>query len=208
MRLFCLATALSLGISSSVSGQVVQTPELSGPAKWTEAKIDRLPPPEALATGQHGVVVIEADVSADNHVANPVVTTSSRSTLLDQAALKIYGHARLGPDLVSEKPSRVRLKIEFGSYDFDNMGVGYLCSQAVLDSDWYAATFPDQPVETNKFKSYLQGAGLFDHRMAFARDKVRFEETWRKVITICRNRPAASVMGLVVLVGNGMALPK
>lgn len=105
--------------------------------------------------------------------------------------------------MVAEKPQKVRLKVVFGSYDFDNLGVGYLCAQAVREGDWYKGTFPERPFEDNKFKTYLRSMALLEKRMAFANDRDRFETVWREAMALCRDRPAASVMGLVVLVGNG-----
>jgi TonB family protein len=175
--------------------------------EWAEVEIDRVPPPEALALGHHGLVVIEGDVSSENRVSNSVVVVSSRSSILDAAALKSYGNARIDAELLKFGPKRIRLKIEIGNYDFGNMGIGYLCKQAVTDADWYAGSHPDQPVATNKFKTFLRGMGLINRWMAFAQDDKRFEAAWQRTLATCRNRPTVPVLGIITLVGNGKTVP-
>ena len=197
--------AAALGISCVVHAQDSVRPPLptAVEAKWTEAEIERALSAEALALGHHGLVVLEGDVSPEGRAVNLAIARSSRSPLLDAAALQRFTNARLGPDMIAEKPQKVRLKIAFGSYDLDNLGLGYLCAQAVRDADWYKATFPERPIEETKFKIYLRSMALVDKRMAFANDRERFETVWRDTIALCSDRPAAPVMGLVILVGTG-----
>jgi len=199
------AMAAALGITGVAFAQDGAQPPLpsSVEAKWAEAEVERVPPSEALALGHHGTVVLEGDVSPEGRAVNLAIARSSRSPILDAAALQRFANARLGADLLAEKPQKIRLKIVFGNYDFDNLGLGYLCAQAVREADWYKVTFPEQSFEDTKFKTYLRSMALIDNRMAFANDRDRFETVWRDTIALCRDRPAAPIMGLVVLVGTG-----
>ncbi|WP_457312272.1 TonB family protein [Sphingomonas sp. UYAg733] len=160
-------------------------------------------PPEAKSLGHYGEVVIQADVSAEGNPANLVIVQSSRSKILDDLALTKSSSPRFKLGDGAKAVGKVRLNVDFSDYDFDNLGLGYQCKQAVLDADWYKTLFPDKPIESNKFTKYLRGAGLIDHRLKFAQDKAQFAKAWLEAIEYCRTTPDAPLMGIVVLAGNG-----
>lgn len=179
----------------------------AGQAQWAEAAMERPVPAEARALGHHGVVTLEGEVSSEGRIANLVVTRSSRSPILDAAALARFGNARIGQDLVAHGEKRIRLRVDFNNYDLDNMGMGYLCGQAVLDADWFDSVSPGVAVEPSGFSSYLQGTGMIVDRMAFARDQGKFEAAWRAALGFCSTHAEMPFQGVIALAGNGR-LPK
>ncbi len=185
-----------------MTGAAQTTPTTTVP-KWAEAELDRPVPEELKLLGHHGVVTLEGKISAEKRASELVVAKSSGSLQLDALALGQLGNARISPDLLEGGATRVRISVEFSSVNYDTMGRDYLCDQAVRDADWYRTTFPGK-VEDNKFKGFLRGVGLLDKRMEWAvRDRARFETVWNQAIELCRERPEAPLMGLIVVLGSG-----
>ncbi len=195
-----LIACLALLWPATIAAQ--DAPAVAAP-KWAEAELERAVPADLKALGHHGVVTLEGSVSSEQRASELVVAKSSGSPQLDALALEKLGNARIPADLLAGGATRVRISVEYTSVNYDTMGTDYLCDQAVRDADWYRTTFPGQ-VEKTKFKSFLQGMGLVDKRMEWAiRDRARFETVWNQAIELCRERPEASLMGLVAVLGSG-----
>jgi TonB family protein len=187
-------TLLLAGVQSNVA---------TASASVAEAELERAPPLEATSLGHHGTVILTGDVTAEGRIAAVSVSKSSRSVILDQFAIKTYGNAKLGADLLASRPAKVRLTINFENFDFDHMGIGYLCKQAMIDNEWWVTAFSDRPDEKNRFHLFVQGLALIDKRMLFAQDKGRFAKALAVASETCRKNPDASYLGAIARAGSG-----
>lgn len=175
-------------------------------AQWAEAEVDLAVPAESRALGHHGVVTLEGDI-AEGRAVNLVVAKSSRSPTLDALALKRFTNAPIGADLRVKGETKIRIEADFNNADYNHMGIGYLCGQAVLDADWFDSVSPGMAFEPNKFSSFAQGLGLMDKRWAFAMKREKFEKAWREALAFCRTHADASFLRTIVQAGTS-GLPK
>jgi TonB family protein len=181
---------------------IAQTTPPFAENELVEAEIERPVPPEALALGHHGVVVLTGDILPEGRASNMTIAKSSGSSILDDLAVTTFAHSKISGDLVTPSSKKIRLKVEYGSYDFDHMGLGYLCKQAVIDADWRAKTFPEAPIGDTKFANYVQGLGLIEPRMAFAQNPERFAKAWQSALVTCRTHPDAPFLGAITIAGK------
>lgn len=164
---------------------------------------DPTPPPEALAAGEHGRVVVAAIVGTDGKLRALRVAQSSRAPRLDALALERAAAWELTPALDAEgKPIEVTVGLPF---DFFAGGTqegkelqNYRCDQLVRDQDWWRKTWPEKPLDhfyvmtANMVAldaSSREGAAITDNARAFP-------AVWEKTIAGCRAHPEAPAMAV------------
>ncbi|MEO7688172.1 MAG: TonB family protein [Sphingomonas sp.] len=158
-------------------------------------------PPAALATGEHGKVTITAIVGVDGHLTEVSVTVSSRSSLLDAAAVAAATEARFKPALDAKgAPLSVALTmdVEFSNAQSHSTGGGilsYRCDQFARDNDWWAAHWPANQHDDfyrlvrgySTMNQSLDANGSIDlTRSGSVKD---FNTRWQGAIEACRKAP-------------------
>lgn len=156
-------------------------------------------PKEALVAGHYGTVVLRGTIGVDGMFSGLVVKESSRSEILDRAAITEATAWRFSPALdAAGKPIPWTGNVPI-SYD-SAAGGGlhtYSCEQAVRDNTWSDATFGKD--FRTKRKAYLLLSGMTVAR-AYSEGALKnlpsFEVRLQTAIDACRTRPKTKFMDL------------
>lgn len=186
-----------LGMSAPAGAQeadATATAVKTAPALLSEPDLSI--PQDALLAGHHGTVVLRGTVGLDGVFSNIAVRESSRSEILDKAAIAEASNWRFSPALDAEgKPVAWTGNVPIG-YDVSSGGGlwTYSCEPLVRDSDWSDATFGKE--FRAKRRSYLLLSGMMfaaEYR-AGAKKFSPFETRWQATIDGCRARPKSKFM--------------
>lgn len=192
--LLWISPAKSQDRASTPAGQVRVLPKiLSEP--------DLSVPAAALQAGHHGTVILKGEIGVDGHLLNLVVQQSSRSEILDGAALAEASTWSFSPAVGSDGNPisyAATLPITYDSAAGGRLS-SYSCVQLVRDSDWSDATF-GQEFHTKR-KAYLMLSGMVAAAL-IPEGKLDalppFEERWRAAIGTCRKKPKMRVMEVIL----------
>ena len=165
-------------------------------------------PEEARLAGHHGTVQLAGTLGADGILTNVSVKQTSGSSLLDQAALNGIKEWKFTPALdPAGTPIAipVTIPIEFYSFKTPDGGINhYNCRQWVVDTQWYAANFPDP--KKDQFYLMMSGfsfAGAFSalgpNNDALKKASERFDRNWEAALNECRSKPDALVRDVLKL---------
>jgi TonB family protein len=184
-----IALALLLQLAVSPPSEIQDPPKLlrSDPHVY---------PPEAQAAGHFGKVSLAGVITPEGRIAEPRIEESSRSELLDRAALAEFASYEFAParNRKGEKlATRVRTQIEYDKTLSATGGLlGYRCADFTTDMDWYEATFPDRSFGDLDLYDVLvrfRAKGIADP-LARGRAAQAQAEDWAQARTACRERPA------------------
>lgn len=164
-------------------------------------------PEAARAAGEHGEVLVSGIVARDGSFIQTAVTASSRSKLLDEAALAAARAARFSPAKdAAGNPIAVPMTLQF---QFDNAIsahiVGYKCDQFVRDQDWWSAHWPtaehDRMYNATRGLVLLQGPINADTIRSSGRD---LDQHWVQAIAACRKQPGALFVDMLKPEGKAL----
>lgn len=170
------------------------------PSLTTEPEYIR--PDAARDAGEFGEVVILGIVGTDGRMIEPSVVGSSRSALIDEAALAVVPAMRFKPAQdASGAPIVVPVQavLEFSHVDFRGpRGLSeYRCDQFVRDYDWWGRTWAAD--RHDRIYMTLRGyVALTTLHSAGAAEALSgssdFAEQWTAAIEACRSKPAARMI--------------
>lgn len=151
-------------------------------------------PAAARAAGAHGKVVVTGIIGSDGSVTQARIVTSSRSDLLDAAALDRVRAGRFAPARDADGNAIAvvgSFPFQFSNTDlpgrnFDVL-LRYRCDQFVRDQDWWGATWP----ATARDELYTMTLGLKTIAGGFKADSGDFSKHWADAVEACRKQPDA-----------------
>ncbi|WP_284125745.1 energy transducer TonB [Parerythrobacter aestuarii] len=159
-------------------------------------------PEEAKALGHHGAVRIAGTIMPDGSIGNAEVSASSRSTILDAAALEaVKGWRYAAPfDLQGEPASYdVVFALDFGQgKDGGSYLSGietYRCEAFIKEYDWWRSAFPEADPDDYDLRKMLIGAEFLvaisksGDTKGFKDRMERWNGKFAKTIEGCRKRP-------------------
>ncbi|MBR7620874.1 TonB family protein [Phenylobacterium sp. 20VBR1] len=209
--MWAVLATLAFALQTPSEGGAAPEPVTAAMAQANKARVATRPVyksgpspdiPEAVrATGAHGKVVVSGVIGADGRFTETKVAVSSRSSLLDAAALEqvsamIFEPARDAEGVALSLPARTPL--EFTNAKSEGKGGGVLrygCSQFARDYDWWYATWP--ATEHDDFYYLVLGlsalstasaSGRFDVA-SFGKGYEGFEPRWKAAVEACRKAP-------------------
>ncbi|MDB5430185.1 MAG: Protein TonB [Caulobacter sp.] len=150
-------------------------------------------PDDAQAQGQYGTVRVVGVIDEAGSVVDLAIAQSSRSTILDAAALSGVSKWKFRPALDAEgHPTRQKFHTDV---EFDPLDVGelnsYTCRKVTTETDWYVKTYSEDSEENSRMYLLLSSAGILFHRPGFPHDRAGFKRVWDKTISACRTSPNA-----------------
>lgn len=165
-------------------------------------------PEEARVAGHHGAVIVAVTVAPSGTITDVAVTTSSRSPLLDAAAIDAARRStfKAGISPGGEPVSgTVTLRYDFDDRAFDT----YRCDQAVRDFAWWSSAWPDRD-DVLKHRIGMQAwarALLKSGYSPRASEKASriFEQGWGKALATCSATP--TIMLSAALDQSGVVVP-
>lgn len=165
-------------------------------------------PEEARAAGHHGTVQVTVTIAPSGAIADVAVTATSKSPLLDAAALDAARRSTFRPAVgPGGEPTGGMLTLD---YAFDGrVFSGYRCDQAARDFAWWTSVWPDRDDPMKRTIRQLVWAREFLETKYGARASQRnlrlFEEGWAKALATCNAAPTA--MFADALSQSGVAVP-
>lgn len=178
------ARALKFAPAADKAGKPIAVPAVLpfsfAPADGNPMYAERVEPlfsDAARAAGEHGKVVIDGKIGADGGLIDAVVTTSSRSAMLDAAALEAATASRYRPYRDGAgKPIALPVRLPFGFDNYRTPGPGggilrYRCDQFVRDESWWVATWPAD--EKREFYTMMLGLSALSQGMLSEPAKLR-----------------------------------
>lgn len=185
-----LLAALSLGCESAIAQQRARTlPTMIGGSMLVY-------PQQAKADGHQGTAVIRTDISAEGTVTGVAIARSSKSALLDDAALEFVRTSQFSPALdQADRPMslQVAIPVEYVKDSVSNLAEK-TCADFDIDMRWFLATYPDKKV--GDMRLYLLSLGLFAQYDLISGTKTDFGEyprTFAKAFDVmirhCREHP-------------------
>ena len=158
---------------------------------------------EAKRLGHHGVVVISGRVAEDGSFVDAEVSSSSRSELVDQAALDAARQYRYeAPIGLDGQPFSYKQGLSFelsqalGNSNSVLEGMKeYSCRAFIAEYDWWLSANPEADPKDYRLRKILVGATF-----VLGLDRVRtgeglknmlaqFDRSWDKSIEACRQKP-------------------
>jgi TonB family protein len=161
---------------------------------------------ETARAGEYGEVVIRGIVTEDGRFIEPAVVQSSRSSLVDAAALAFLPETEFEPARdASGKPLSIPItySIEIPAVRFrgENSLLEYSCAQFVRDHDWWRTAWPDG-TRDRVYKTLNGYIAVADLRGAFGGNAPRFEDDWAAAVESCRARPEARMIEQLAFYGK------
>lgn len=116
--------------------------------------------PDARALGHHGVVIARATIAIDGSLKNIQIEQSSKSPILDAAALAVLPQWRLSP-AKDANGNMIEVTATF-PFSFEGDGgnsrvVRYRCDAFTRDMTWWRSVSPDKPDKDHKLYTMLVG---------------------------------------------------
>ncbi|WP_419319400.1 energy transducer TonB [Caulobacter sp. ErkDOM-E] len=150
-------------------------------------------PAEAQAQGHYGTVGVAGVIDESGSIVDLTVSQSSRSPILDAAALSGVSKWKFTPALdpngqpVSKK---FRTEVEFDPLDLADLPL-YTCQKVTVETVWYMQAFPEKGNNESRMYSLLRGMGAILGRGEIPSDPAQFKKVWDKTIDACRTLPRA-----------------
>jgi TonB family protein len=184
-----LAAALLLSPGASVAESLARAAEI---ITATDVPI----PAEAKAQGHYGAVKVTGVINESGSVVDLAVSQSSRSPILDAAALAGVSKWKFTPALDAEgRPvsKKLRTEVEFDPLDMADFP-SYTCRKVNAETDWYMSAFPENGDNESRMYSLMLGMGSILGRREIPSDPVAFKKVWDRTISACRSSPGAIFM--------------
>jgi TonB family protein len=163
---------------------------------------DYIRPETAKSSGEFGEVVLSGIIQKDGKFAEPRVKVSSRSPLIDAAALAsvdamLFEPARDADGNALSIPAN--LPLEYSQVAFHGPAglTQYRCDQFVRDYDWWYRTWPANQHD-RVFKTLRGFAVIADMRTGKSAD---FDAEWKSAIASCRTSPSKMMLDQLKLHG-------
>lgn len=161
-------------------------------------------PADAKKAGHQGTVVVEVKILANDTIATPVVKTSSRSPILDQAAIATVQQTKFAHGTDSDgnpADTTIAIPVKFrkdSSVDLNEK----LCDDFVVDYQWFAQTYPE--LKPQKMTIYSLTLGLLvmqknniDEKLTLAKN---YDKAFLKTYADCETNLTSKFMP--TLLGN------
>lgn len=138
-------------------------------------------PVEAYQAGHQGQVLVEVRVLENDTIDTPVIKKSSRSEILDNAAITLVQQSKFlhGSD-VDGKPADmvVIVPVDFSKDSSANLNAK-TCADYVADYQWFTQTFPESKL--SEMRLYKLTLGLFTMRMSNVDDILRLGKSYTRI---------------------------
>lgn len=217
MSIFAILTALAIQAASTPadtgSGDVSVSPAMAA-AKANKPRMKSSPefirepdytrPDAAKLTGEFGEVVLSGIIGEDGKLREARISKSSRSTLLDAAALQAVPEILFKPALDGDgKPISIpaNINIEYSQTQIHGQKgiLKYRCGQFVLDYDWWYRTWPADHGD-RIFKTFRGFSAMEDIRLH--KEYGSFLDEWKRAIEACRASPNSFMLDMLKPHGN------
>jgi TonB family protein len=164
---------------------------------WVEPVFD----PAARAAGHNGKVLITGTIGLDGKLQDAKVTRSSRSPLLDAAALAAAQASVMRPfHDGAGKPITIPTNFPFEFVNYRSPGEGggvlrYDCGQFARDEQWLKQVATgEKATDKGDFHAMMLGLGYIARGFNTDANAVRaqiadFDKRWEKAITTCAAQP-------------------
>lgn len=187
-----LALTLACTTFPSQAGAAGATPVI----KQNVRLLTQVPPsyPEAAkAAGHQGVVKLRLSINTEGGVEDVEVTESSKSAILDAAAVEHVKAWKLSPAIDSDdKPVAVKVvvPIEYGKDSIVDLP-GKACSDLTVDVSWFRTVYPDKPLSDMRLYNLslgvlAVGAGSAPKILETSR---KFSKAFDKTVERCAQKP-------------------
>lgn len=106
-------------------------------------------PEDAKKLGHQGTVVVQFTVLSNDTISTPTIKTSSRSSILDQAAISFVQQIKFAhgtDDQGNATDTAVALPVSFRKDASSDLSEK-TCADFVIDYQWFTQTFPEQSVK-------------------------------------------------------------
>lgn len=160
--------------------------------------------PQAAKDAFHnGKVVIDFTIDPAGVPGEVSVKTSSRSDLLDQAALGAVMASRFAPPLdLQGKPTSFKSQLAFGFSQLDREGsyIGSLqslrCREVAGETDWWIQAHPGERLSMEFYHfmgglAFLATDSLGWGKLGLVEATRKHQAAWEKAIKACREKPEA-----------------
>jgi len=150
----------------------------------------RLYPEGAAERGVQGTATIRAELSPEGVFSNPVLHESSRSDLLDAAAIALVPRLKYTPTEVgAARPTSLLVPIEFRKDSLETLGAK-TCADFNVDAAYFQETFPEQTLNDMPVFDLVMGILAFrveaNRRLALAQ---RLGQLKQDMVAACREAP-------------------
>jgi protein TonB len=175
---------------------------------FVAAKVKACPEPgypaEARDAGHQGEVEVAGTLRTDGSLGDLSVTTSSKSPLLDQAALEAFGRWTFGPALDGAgKPREARVSRRFAFAKDSVVGLDQkTCAEFVTDVRWFEGNWPGRP--RREMRLYTLSLGLItiiamqkstEGALALARN---YPQAFDRTVERCAAKPKAKFLETLI----------
>lgn len=150
-------------------------------------------PAEAQAQGHYGTVRVAGVIDETGSVVNASISQSSRSPILDAAALSGVSDWKFTPALDSEGhpvSKKFQTDVDFDPLDMADFP-SYTCRKVTVETDWYMQAFPEKGNNESRMYPLVLGMGAILGRAEIPSDPTKFKNAWDKTISACRSSPRA-----------------
>ncbi len=142
-------------------------------------------------------------IAVDGSIKESAVTSSSRSPILDKAALDSLSSAKFSPALDADgKPVELRVRMPFEFDRYTNGGEGgtlltYRCKDFLLDNAWWASVHPQE--NPPRLYTMLLGLRTLARRDGFTPDGIKqstaaARKDWDRATKQCTANPEKPVI--------------
>lgn len=150
-------------------------------------------PDAARAAGHQGTVRLRLSINTEGRIEDVEVVESSRSAVLDAAAVEQAKAWRLSPAIdVEDKPVAVKVVAPF---EFAKDSIVDLpskaCSDLNVDVGWYRSVYPDKPISDMRLYNLslgvlAMGAGSPSRILETSK---KFSKAFEKTVERCADKP-------------------
>jgi protein TonB len=161
-------------------------------------------PADAKKLGHQGTVVVEVKILTNDTISTPVIKKSSRSPILDQAAITTIQQTKFAHGTDNDGnpiDTTVAIPVDFRKDSSADLNEKY-CDDFVVDYQWFIQTFPE--LKPSNMTVYKLTLGLLvmqknstDEKLKLAKD---YDKTFQKTYTDCESNRLLKFMP--TLLGN------
>ncbi len=162
---------------------------------------------DARAQGHHGSVSVTGVIDSTGHLSHATIFETSRSPILDTAALKAATQSDyiVYKDKSGHSGFREVILPKYGFYNHfwksnEHNALNYSCDQVLKDQRWWHATWPEKMPDP--FKQWLMDLSWFNDHDDNGKSKpaqtslASFEDRWQAASQLCETQPGSLFIDL------------
>jgi TonB family protein len=185
--------------SAAMAAALANRPRMAKPPQL-KIEPDYVRPNAALQAGEYGEVSLRIIVGEDGRVSEPTVVVSSRSALIDAAAMAATAGMRFTPAQdAAGTPIALPIRVSVEFPNITRAGIAtYRCDQFARDVDWWQRTWPAD--KRDRIRDTMAGlVVVYDLRNG---KMSNFRNEWLAAAEACRAEPRAFMLDKLELHGK------